>query len=277
MSDHIPDEFDDEYFARLRAAEDQWWVRGMQQVARALMGDLTGRRVLDLGCGTGASIPTVAPVARTPVHATDIAAPALAVCRARHLTPSLTRASMHALPYRAGAFDLVVNGDVLQHLPADDLEPAIHEVARILAPNGRFVVRTNTACLRGEVEESETWRLFDRSRLRSLLANAGLDVERISYANSFGGLLSSVAGRVPRRPGRADGSDGTPHPDHGLGIPDARRRPRDRVLGATLRLEARWLHAGRRIPFGHALVAVARKPATPSDPPPARSAAGVLS
>ena len=43
----------------------------------------------------------------------------------------------------------------------------------------------------------------------------------------------------------------------------AHLRPAEETL---LRVEARWLsHPGRRIPFGHTIVAVARRPPTSND------------
>lgn len=45
-----------------------------------------------------------------------------------------------ALPFAPESFDAVVSMDVLHHVPAEGLEPALREVHRVLRPGGRFVV-----------------------------------------------------------------------------------------------------------------------------------------
>ena len=52
--------------------------------------------------------------------------------------PRYARARAEALPCRSGAFDAVVLCLALEHV--DAFEAAIHEVARVLEPGGRFVL-----------------------------------------------------------------------------------------------------------------------------------------
>jgi SAM-dependent methyltransferase len=65
----------------------------------------------------------------------------LHVARARGGGPSYTRGAAEALPVRDGAFDAAVACLVFEHIA--DHEPAIAEVARVLAPGGRFVFLLN--------------------------------------------------------------------------------------------------------------------------------------
>src|SRR4051794_11656172 len=100
----------------------------MHAISQALLAPEPGSMVLDAGCGTGANLPWLRQVAAdNVVHGTDISAAGLAVCQASGATPSLTRASVSALPYRTHQFDLVVSADVVQHLPSADVVPALRD------------------------------------------------------------------------------------------------------------------------------------------------------
>jgi malonyl-CoA O-methyltransferase len=113
-------------------------------VVRGLLGDVRGRRVLDLGCGTGRH---AVPLARAGaiVTAVDFSPGMLARARARARAGSgrvrfLAADLRRPLPLADVAFDLAVSGLVLEHLP--DLPAFFAEVRRVLAPGGRAVVST---------------------------------------------------------------------------------------------------------------------------------------
>jgi len=101
-------------------------------------------RILDAGCGTGALTAQLARRWRgARVVALDIAPAMLA--RARRRGPWLRRpwcvaGDIEALPLAAGSFDLVFSSLALQWCP--DLERAIGELARVLAPGGLLLFAT---------------------------------------------------------------------------------------------------------------------------------------
>jgi SAM-dependent methyltransferase len=259
-------DFDDRYFARLAVIRDHWWVRGMQEVGAALLGaspdDL---RVLDAGVGSGALLPWAHELAAArPVVAIDVAAPAVAQCRALGLGTQLARASSVHLPFAAASFDLVLSSDVLQHLPAGDDVRAVREFVRVLAPGGRVLVRTNCAHGRGHVEQHDDWRLYRPATLRALLETPGLVVDALTPVNLVQGLWATATRPFSRHGhhGAHDGDLTDEHrATHGLGIPEPVHPMKNRALLQLLRLEARYLaRPGRRLPFGHSLYAIARKP-----------------
>lgn len=262
------DEFDDDYFGRLDRAVPRAWTRGMGVIGEALAGPGRELRVLDAGCGIGANVWWLRRrAAGGVVDATDISAVALRRTRDAGLTPSLTRSSVAALPYRDDAFDLVVSADVVQHLPVGDVPVAWHEMARVLRPGGRLVVRTNTHCARDEAAETATWRLSDPAAVEAEVRGAGLDLVRITHANTVSALTARARRLVRRRGttgigGHAPGAH-DPHHDGGHdahGARGARSRSTERVLAAALALEARWLrNPRRRLPVGHTLFVVATK------------------
>jgi ubiquinone/menaquinone biosynthesis C-methylase UbiE len=125
-----------EDYDRLRPADDNWW-----ELVDVLIteGDLRGRRVLDVGCGTGrlavalaergAKVWGVDPSDEMLARARETAGPQVGF--------KLGRAE--SLPFKDGWFERVVLRLVI-HLV--DRGRAFPELARVLGPGGRAVVAT---------------------------------------------------------------------------------------------------------------------------------------
>jgi SAM-dependent methyltransferase len=122
------------------------------------------RRVLDVGCGEGQASRRLAR------HGVDVVGldptrSQLALARARAGTPCYARAVAEALPARTGGFDGVLMCLVLEHL--DPFEPAIHDIARVLEPGGRFLLLLNHPLLQApgsgwiddHILEEQYWRV----------------------------------------------------------------------------------------------------------------------
>ncbi|GAC1468022.1 MAG: class I SAM-dependent methyltransferase [Isosphaeraceae bacterium] len=108
---------------------------------RAWFGPLSGRRVIDLGAGTGRHASAALEDGASFVVALD-PTPAmlergrtrlqgLPIAWVRHALPQ-------PLPFRDARFDLAILGLVAEHIP--DLVPSLAEVARVLASGGRCVL-----------------------------------------------------------------------------------------------------------------------------------------
>jgi SAM-dependent methyltransferase len=103
-------------------------------------GDLRGRRVLDVGCGTGQLAAALAARENCRVWGVDPAPEMLEVARGRVGTDvGLRVARAEVLPFRAGWFERVVMRLVV-HLV--DRRHALAEARRVLGPRGRLVVAT---------------------------------------------------------------------------------------------------------------------------------------
>jgi SAM-dependent methyltransferase len=124
------------------------WERGpgpiYNRLAEVVVGcspvALAGRRVLDLGAGTGAASRALARAGARPV-ASDFAVGMLAVDRDSR--PSAVAADATALPFRDRAFDAVVAAFSFNHLA----EPAggFREAVRVTRPGGAIVASVYAA------------------------------------------------------------------------------------------------------------------------------------
>ncbi|MFM9370627.1 class I SAM-dependent methyltransferase [Streptomyces sp. Da 82-17] len=105
----------------------------------ALAGDVTGRRILDAGCGSG---PLTAALRERGADVTGIDASAgmLALARKRLGDDvDLRRVDLREqLPFEDGEFDAVVASLVLHYL--EDWAPTLGEMRRVLRPGGRLIV-----------------------------------------------------------------------------------------------------------------------------------------
>ena len=121
----------------LRPTDAAWWEAFDALVE---LGDLRGRRVLDVGCGTGRLAAALVERAHAKVWAVDASAEMVAVARAN--LPANTRvrqAEAEALPFRGGWFDRLTMSLVL-HLV--DRPRALAEARRVVSDDGRIAIST---------------------------------------------------------------------------------------------------------------------------------------
>jgi ubiquinone/menaquinone biosynthesis C-methylase UbiE len=123
-----------ETYDELRPADENWW-----EVYDALVreGDLTGRRLLDVGSGTGRFAAALSERAR--VWGVDQSPRMLEVARTRAPAVRFKEASVDSLPFKDGWFERATMWLVV-HLV--DRPRAYAEIRRVLAPGGRLAVAT---------------------------------------------------------------------------------------------------------------------------------------
>jgi ubiquinone/menaquinone biosynthesis C-methylase UbiE len=126
-----------ETYDALRPADDNWL-----EVAEVLVreGDLAGRRVLDVGCGTGRFASRLAEVHGARVWGVDPSPEMLAVSRRRgQRTAGFKLGRAEQLPFKDGWFERATMW-LVAHLVDRGL--AFGETRRVLGADGRLVVAT---------------------------------------------------------------------------------------------------------------------------------------
>jgi ubiquinone/menaquinone biosynthesis C-methylase UbiE len=122
-------------YDRIRPVDQNWWDAFELVVREA---DLRGRRVLDLGCGTGRLAVALAERGIAQVWGVDASPEMLAVARGKlPASVGLRQGRAEDLPFRDGWFDRAAMWLVV-HLV--DRPAAFREVARVLVPHGRLAV-----------------------------------------------------------------------------------------------------------------------------------------
>jgi SAM-dependent methyltransferase len=246
-----------EYERMFEAEETQWWYAGMRAIGLALLkaplsrlGDGRARpRILDAGCGTGLNLHHLGEGGRA--LGVDLSAEALSFCRRRGVLAA--RASLLRLPFADGLFDCVTSFDVLYHAWVTDDRAAMGELVRVLRPGGLLLLRVPALkMLRGAHDlEVHTRHRYRRREVVSLLGEAGLAVERVTYCNTVLFPLVALRRGLDRLTGRR-GSD--------VGFLPS---PLEWAFRQALLLEAAFLRRGLSLPIGASLVALGRKPAFP--------------
>jgi 2-polyprenyl-3-methyl-5-hydroxy-6-metoxy-1,4-benzoquinol methylase len=172
-----------------------------------------GRRVLDLGCGTGYGAFELAPTALS-VTGLDLAHDAVEYARTNYSRRNLRwlQSSCTTLPLREASFDLVIAFEVIEHLP--DWERLIEEARRVLAPGGQFIVSTPNKSYYAESRKLSGpnpfhTHEFEYEEFRDALARTFPHVSLFLEDHTEGILFKAVSSRGSAEV-RLDGADAPP-------------------------------------------------------------------
>ena len=106
------------------------------QVVLDLLGDVTGKSMLDAGCGKG-RFSDVFAGRGAEVTSVDLSGKLLLEARPVR-RKALLQASTTSLPFPAETFDCVISVEVIEHVP--NLEHAITEMVRVLKTDGQIII-----------------------------------------------------------------------------------------------------------------------------------------
>lgn len=204
----------------------------------------TGRQILDIGCGTGATMDHLKRFGT--VQGIDLFDLPLRFSRQRGHQRVLC-ASATQLPFATNSFDLVTALDVIEHL--DDDVGGLREIRRVLKPGAPaliFVPAFQSLWGPNDVQSGHK-RRYRLPQLQATVEAAGLKLEKISYANLamfapiwLGRRLLTLLGKEEQSENRIN------HPFI------------NGVIAKLFASEAGWLRQ-HSLPFGVSLVCVMRK------------------
>ncbi len=174
------------YPIMFRVEQEHWWYTGRRKILSGFVEEIcrqvTDRRprILDVGCGTGASLLMLSEYGEA--EGVDISEDALAFCRERGLD-KVSLGAGEKLPYEDSTFDLVTALDVVEHM--DDDLAGLREMRRVLRPGGRVLLFVPTFMFLWGLQDdvSNHRRRYRMPELQRVLEQAGFEIERTTYAN----------------------------------------------------------------------------------------------
>ena len=161
----------------------RYWQRARFRIIQGYVADEGW--TLDIGCGSSRIVQTLPRVVGMD----------LALRKLRWLRfpgRNLLQGDMNRLPFRDGAFDAVVNSEVIEHIPREHVR--IEELVRVIRPGGALILGTPDYGKRlwrtlewiygklfpgGYVKEHIN--RYDHAELRGILEGLGLVIEGVRY------------------------------------------------------------------------------------------------
>ncbi len=244
-----------EYEKMFALESTYWWFQGRKKIITACLeahGLLRpGAQVLDVGCGTGLMLQSLAPY--QPVGL-DFSHLAMDFCRKRGID-RLVQADVIQLPFRDASFDLILALDMLEHVERDDL--LVQQFFRVLRPGGCAVITVPAhQWLWSEHDEAlHHYRRYSDVQLRRLLEEGGFRLEKFSFAISTTYAPIVAFRRLQRWLKRKKSANNHSPKTHLIVLP----RIINQALIKLLEVEAWWLRR-HSLPQGVTLLCLARRP-----------------
>ena len=238
------------YSIMYEVEERHWWFVGRRKIIEKFVATACREigklkpRILDVGCGTGANLQMLGEHGEA--EGVDISNEALEFCRARGLA-KVKQGAAESLPFENASFDLVTALDVVEHL--DDDVAGLKEMRRVLRPRGRALLFVPAFMFLWGVQDdvSHHRRRYTAGEIANRIREAGLTVERITYANLTFFLPILIGRSLMRLTGVRPSSENNIN----IGMLNG-------ALGQLFGNEGWWLQR-LSFPFGVSIVCVARR------------------
>jgi SAM-dependent methyltransferase len=193
-------------------ADVHWWY----VARRKILADLIRRevqppakaRILEIGCGTGHNLPMLAAFGM--VDGLEIDDQARAVANKRH-GKTIKSAPLPGLTdVRRRSYDLITALDVIEHV--DDDAAALAAIAERLKPGGRLLMTVPAHQWMWSAHDTANHhkRRYSKKRLKALIDESPLRLEKAGYFNSLLFPLAVAARGVAQLTGKEDSDDRLP-------------------------------------------------------------------
>lgn len=219
-----------------------WWFAGRRRILASLIARLeVGKpaRILEIGCGTGGNLEMLSRFGEVAAMEADADARAIAKEKTGGRFDIRAGRCPDAIPFPAGAFDLVCLFDVLEHIDED--VATLRAVRALLAPGGQALVTVPAYRWLWSAHDEflHHKRRYTAREMKAKAREAGFAIPVLSYFNTLLFPLAAAA-RFFKLSGAA--------------VPP---RPMNRLFHAAFGAE-RFLVGRLPLPFGVSLLAVLR-------------------
>lgn len=236
-----------------------WWFCGRRRIVRRLLAEIapphSGRRIVDVGCGTGANIASLTDAYEC--HGIDPSAEGIRLARERFPAVQFTCGlAPEAFGPAEREADVLLAMDVMEHVPDDFLFAS--SLLGAVKPGGHLLVTVpadETLWSHHDVSFGH-YRRYTRARLERVWQ--GLPVTPLLVSHSMARLLPVVrtVRAVNRWRGQAAGAAGT---DFTIPMDWINRGLEAMFVGEADRLVAAMRNPRRVYPRGVSLVAILRR------------------
>jgi SAM-dependent methyltransferase len=175
---------------------ENYWFRRHQVAYRTAAHLCQDAAVLEAGAGEGYGTALIRAAGATTVVALDYDATAIAHAAKEYGVPAI-QGNLVALPFRDGAFDVVLSLQTVEHLW--NQEKLVAECARVLRPGGRLVLTTPNRLTFPPGNPFHT-RELTASELTELVATAPLKIDAVLGVH-HGRRLATYPGGLATYPG----------------------------------------------------------------------------
>ena len=236
-----------------------WWFCGRRRIVRRLLAELappnTGRRVVDVGCGTGANIASLADAYTC--HGIDPSAEGIALARRRFPAVQFTCGlAPDGFGPEEREADVMLAMDVMEHVPDDFLFAS--SLLGALKPGGHLLITVpaDESLWSAHDEAFGHYRRYDRRRLERVWRD--LPVTPVLVSHYMARLLPAVRAvrGLNRLRGRAAGAAGTDFTMPSTWVNASLERT---FVGESARLLAAMHDPARAYHSGVSLIAILRR------------------
>ena len=235
--------------------QHHWWFTARRRILSSVISRVVrppkNARILELGCGTGHNLDTLAAFGTVEASELDDHARELATRRLGRKIEKVALPDLSKFP--ADSFDMIALLDVLEHVPDD--KGSLAAILTRLKPGGALLVTVpaNPWMWSAHDVAHHHHRRYRKAEIAALASEAGFEIELLSPFNTL--LFPLIAGvrLLNKVRGHDSADDALPSKPVNSTL--------DKLFGAEAGLIGRL-----PFPFGVSLVAVLRRPAVAHRP-----------